>query len=244
MGIAIAQCITGYFAYEYDATFDRIHQNHASIYRVSAVREFESNLTRHSYTSLPIGELVSKTIPDIDQSSRYYHSYSNFKRDNDLFPANATYVDPDFFQLFSFDFITGSPAALKDKSSTLISEDMAIRLFGSASEAQGKTITQIYGTDLKELQIGGVFRDQPMNSSFYRNDGSAYINFTNYKDENKTVLEDDWKVYNTLFVQIKDASRANEAQQQLQPFIENNNQVRERLSGKGICIGSVHRDGA
>jgi ABC-type antimicrobial peptide transport system permease subunit len=248
MGIAIAQCITGYFAYEYDATFDRIHQNHASIYRVSAIREFDNNLRRHSYTSLPLGEIVSKTIPDIDQSSRYYPSDSNFKRDNDLFPANATYVDPAFFQLFSFDFITGSSAALKDKSSTLISEDMAIRLFGSASEAQGKTITQVYGPDLKELQIGGVFKDQPMNSSFYNKGGSAYINFSNFKDENKNALEDDWKVYNTLFVQIKDDTRVKEVQQQLQTFIENNNKVREDFQVKEYVLDSftemAHNDRA
>jgi len=236
MGIAIAQCITGYFAYEYDATFDRNHKNHASIYRVSATREFDGKITSHSYTSLPLGEIVSKTFPDVDQSSRYYHSYSNFKRDNDLFPANATYVDPDFFQLFSFYFITGSPAALKDKSSVLISEDIAIKLFGDASTAQGKTITQVYGLDLKELQIGGVFKDQPMNSSFYRKNGSAYINFNNYKDENKTAPEHDWKVYNTLFVQIKDASRVSEVQNQLQPYIENNNQVREDFQVKEYVL--------
>lgn len=248
MGIAIAQCITGYFAYEYDATFDRIHQNHASVYRVSAIREFDNNFTRHSYTSLPLGEIVSKTIPDVDKSSRYAYSYSNFKLNNDLFPANATFVDLDFFQLFSFDFITGSPPAINDKSSTLISEEMAIKLFGSASEAQGKTITQVYGSDLKELQIGGVFKEQPMNSSFYRNAGSAYINFSNFKDENKNVLEDDWKVYNTLFVQIKDTGRVNEVQQQLQPFIENNNQVREDFQVKEYVLDSfsemAHNDRA
>lgn len=108
MGVAIAQCIVGYFAYEYDATFDAIHTNGANLYRVSSVRQFEGELTPNSYTSFPLGDIVDKTFPDVDHSSRYYHSYSNFKLANDLFPANISYVDPEFFQLFSFDFIVGA----------------------------------------------------------------------------------------------------------------------------------------
>ena len=227
MGVALAQCITGYFAYEYDTTFDRLHQNRAQIYRVTAVREFENNLTRYGYASFPLGEIVDKTFTDVDKSSRFYHSWSNFKRDNDLFSANIRYVDPEFFQLFTFDFIVGNPAELKDISSVFISESMAIRLFGNAIDAHGNTITQVYGQELKEVKVAGVFKDPPMNSSFYRMEGSAYMNFENYKDEHKDILEDDWKVMGTLFVQINDDSRVNTVYKQLQPFIRNINEVRE-----------------
>jgi ABC-type antimicrobial peptide transport system permease subunit len=227
MGVALAQCITGYFAYEYDTTFDRLHQNRAQIYRVTAVREFENNLTRYGYASFPLGEIVDKTFTDVDKSSRFYHSWSNFKRDNDLFSANIRYVDPDFFQLFTFDFIVGNPAELKDISSVFVSESMAIRLFGNAIDAHGNTITQVYGQELKEVKVAGVFKDPPMNSSFFRMDGSAYMNFENYKDEHKDILEDDWKVMGTLFVQINDDSRVNTVYKQLQPFIRNVNEVRE-----------------
>ena len=238
MGVAIAQCIVGYFAYQYDNTFDSLHQNRTHIYRVSAVREFENDFTRYGYAPLPLGELVDLTFPDVDQSSRFYHSRSNFKRDNDLFPANIRYVDPEFFQLFSFDFIAGNPRELKDKTSVFISEEMAIRLFGNAIEAPGKTITQVYGQDLKEVKVAGVFKDPPMNSSFYRMNGSAYMNFENYKDEHKDIQEDDWKVSGTLFVQINDDNRMKSVYQQLQPFVKNNNEVREDFQIKEFSLES------
>lgn len=238
MGVAIAQCIVGYFAYQYDNTFDSLHQNRTHIYRVSAVREFENDFTRYGYAPLPLGELVDLTFPDVDQSSRFYHSRSNFKRDNDLFPANIRYVDPEFFQLFSFDFIAGNPTELKDKTSVFISEEMAIRLFGNAIEAPGKTITQVYGQDLKEVKVAGVFKDPPMNSSFYRMNGSAYMNFENYKDEHKDIQEDDWKVSGTLFVQINDDNRMKSVYQQLQPFVKNNNEVREDFQIKEFSLES------
>jgi len=159
MGIAIACCIVAYFAYEYDATFDAVHKNKENIYRVSAVREFENNLTRFGYAPLPLGEIVDKTFQDVDRSTRYIYSESNFKREHDLFSANLSYVDPDFFQMFSWEFIAGNPSDLADKTSVFISESMASRLFGTPHEAFGKTITQVYGTKLKEVKIRGVFKE-------------------------------------------------------------------------------------
>jgi len=228
MGIAIACCIVSYFAYDYDSTFDLNHKKGEQIYRVSATRQFENTLTHFSYTPLPLGQVVQKTFPDVNKSTRYVHSYSNFKREEDIFPANLTYVDPDFFQLFTFDFISGNPQDLKDKTSVFISEAMAIRLFKNVEDALGKNIAQVYRDELKELKIGGVFRDPPMNSSFYKPSGSsAYINFENYKDEFSSVREDDWSKESTLFVQINDNNRVNKVRQQLQPYRENNNKVRE-----------------
>ena len=247
MGVAIAQCIVGYFAYEYDNTFDVVHENRENIYRVGSMRTFENDLTRYGYASYPLGELVDKTFPDVDLSSRHLNSFSNFKRDNDLFESNVHYVDPEFFQLFTFDFISGNPAELKDRSSVFISEEMSVRLFGSATASIGKTITQVYGQETKEVKIAGVFKDPVMNSSFYMRGGSAYLNFENAKDEHK-FLADEWKVLSTLFVQIKDPGRVSAVLKQLQPFVENNNKVREDFKIKEFILDPfttmAHRDRA
>jgi ABC-type antimicrobial peptide transport system permease subunit len=227
MGVAIACCIVVYLAFQYDKTFDAIHENKEQIYRVSAVREFGNNMARYGYASLPLGEVVDKTFPDVDRSARYLHSQSNFKIENELFTANLTYVDLEFFQMFSFYFKSGNVDNLNDKTSLLISEEMAIRLFGSIAEALGKTITQVYGDELKELKVAAIFAEPPMNSSFFKKEGSAYINFENYKDEFSQVRSDDWRKECTLFVQINDLSRVSAVHQQLQGYIENNNKVRK-----------------
>ncbi len=236
MGVAIACCIVGYFAHEYDSTFDHIHKNINQIYRVSAIRTFENAETKFTYIPLPLGEVVRKTFQDVNKSTRYFHSYSNFKRDNDLFKANLSYVDPEFFQIFSFDFISGNPADLKDKSSVFISDVVAVRLFRTPAEAYGKTITQVFGNELKEVTIAGVYKEPPMNSSLYKQSGSAYMNFENYKDEHKGFQEDDWRKEGTLFVQINNADQLKSVDRQLQPYIENNNKVREDFQIKKFVL--------
>lgn len=234
MGVAIACCIVAYFAYEYNATFDTVHKNHQQIYRVSAVREFENQITRFGYAPLPLGTIIDQNFKDVDKSSRYHFSWSNFKREDDLFESKLSYVDPEFFEMFSFEFIKGDPNGLKDITSVFISERMATRLFGSPAEAFGKTITQVYGTELKEIKIAAVFKDPPQNSSFYSRE--AYLNFENCKDEHQDAFDDNWKQEATLFIQINDPARVQTVYKQLQPYIENNNKAREDFVIKELAL--------
>ncbi len=234
MGVAIACCIVAYFAYEYDSTFDAGHKNGEQIYRVSAVREFDDQLTRYGYAPLPLRTIIDQNFNDVEKSTRFFFSWSNFKREDDLFQSNLAYVDPDFFEMFSFDFIKGDPKALQDFRSVFISDKMAIRLFSSPEEAFGKTITQVIGQELKEIKIAGVFRHPPQNSSFYFRE--AYLNFENCKDEHKEVVDDNWKQESTLFVQISDPGRLSTVHKQLQPYAANNNKVREDFIIKELAL--------
>src|SRR5690606_38217211 len=178
MGVAIACCIVGYFVYDYDSSFDSVHTAKEKIYRVSAVREFENTSTKFGYVPLPLAEIVKQNFKDVDQSTRLFFSYSNFKREDDLFSSRLAYVDPDFFSMFTFEFLVGYAGGIQDRSSVLISDQMAIRLYGSPQEAFGKVITQVYGNSLKEIKIAGVFKEQPQNSSFYFRE--AYLNAENH----------------------------------------------------------------
>jgi ABC-type antimicrobial peptide transport system permease subunit len=224
MGVAIACCIVAYFTYEFDAGFNALHKNGESLYRVSAVREFENNLTRYGTVPFPLGASVMQNSEDVNHVSRYHYSWSDFKVGDNVFSAELAYVDSGFFSMFSFDFIAGNPEDLNDRSSVFVSDRMAVKLFGS-TDVVGKTITQVIGGELKEAGIAGVFREQPQNSSFhFRN---AYMNFDNFFDEFRDVKEDDWTASSTLFVMIKDASRLPVVHKQLQAYLPNNNRVRE-----------------
>ena len=225
MGIAIACTIVGYLAYQYDATFDGVHDNREGIYRVSALRSFENTLTHYGYVPLPLGN-IAQGMSDVQLSSRFSQSQSNFKRETDLFPSNLSYVDPEFFKMFTFEFIAGDPNSLTDNTSVLVSESMAVKLFGTSSDIIEKTLTQVSGNELKEIKIAGVFRDPPRNSSFFNPDGLAFMNFENYKYEFKDVREDDWTKETTLFVGIEDATRVESIYNQLQSYRAANNKVR------------------
>ncbi len=247
LGVAIAICIVSYLAYEYDSTFDANHKNSNTIYRVSTLREFEKKFTRFGFAPLPLAEIIDKSFQDVDRSSPYVPSNSNFKRNDDLFAANLSYVDPDFFDMFTFEFISKNGSTLT-KSAVYISESMAIRLFGTSGEALGKTVTQIYGNESKELRIDGVFRDQVMNSSLYKPNGSAYMHVDEFQDEFKQALSSAWKSNTTLFLQVNDPSRLASVHKQLQTYTINRNEARDDFQVSEFTIDEfstlAHRDRA
>jgi putative ABC transport system permease protein len=235
MGIAIGCCIVGYFAYEYNNNFDKVHVNAGQIYRVSANRTFNNSVEKFGYVPLPLAGIIQQNIKDVEKSTKFFFSWSDLKKDDNIFDSKLSYVDPTFFEMFTFDFIVGRGSSIVDKTTLLISEKMAVRLFGSAPEAYGKTITQVYGAELKELKVGGVFREPPMNSSFFYRE--AYANFENAKDEHKGLKEEDnWKQEVTLFLQIDNPQRVAGIHKQIQPYTENNNKVREDFVIKEFAL--------
>lgn len=223
LSVAIGCCVVAYFNWEFDNQFDKHHVLGENIYRVSTVRAFEGRTTLYGYAPVPLGNVIRENISDVDKVVRMSWSYSNFKIEDDLFPAFLAYTDPEFFEVFSCEMVSGSASALRDKSRILISDEMAVKLYGRV-DVTGEALTQVVGNALKEFLIGGVFKKQPANSSFQ---GSAYAHYENYYDEAKDVKEDDWKNRNTVFVLINDPSRVAVVTKQLQTYRENNNRVRE-----------------
>jgi cell division protein FtsX len=222
MGIAIACCIVAYFAYDYDSNFDRVHQG-GDVYRVGSIRRDGNSESRSGYCALPLGAVVRSTIDDVKRSTRFVRSGANFRRDDDLFVSHLAYVDPEFLSIFNYSFLHGAPSALNEKSSVLLSERNAVRLFGSAEAAYDKNVTLVIHDEFRELRVAGVYKDQPANSSFYEREGSALMNFENIWDEVSRNAEYDWTMESSLFVEIKDRNRIENVRSALQQYVENSN---------------------
>ncbi len=172
MGIAIACCIVAYFNYDFNVSFDSHHVNASTIYRVNSVREFQGNLRTYGYVPIALGNAIKQNIADIDAVVRYSPGGANFRIGEELFASNVTNVDPEFFKLFTFEFIEGN-AELKDKGQIVINDELAAKYFGKES-ALGKMMVQVLDSGkTKEYIVAGVFKKQPSNSSF--RDGSVSV---------------------------------------------------------------------
>jgi putative ABC transport system permease protein len=223
LSIGIACSIVAYFNWEYDKEFNQHHAHVGEIYRVSPLRTFDGTTEMHTMSSIPLANAIRQNIPDVEHVTRLNRSWTNFKVGDNLFPGQVRYVDPEFFTMFTFDFMHGKADAVKDKSTVVISDEMAKTLFGS-TDVVGRQLTQVVREQLKEFTVGGVFRKQPMNSSFQ---AQSYMHYDNFFDDANEIKETDWRYNTVLFVQIKDPSRVSVVHAQLQPYRENNNKVRD-----------------
>jgi ABC-type lipoprotein release transport system permease subunit len=234
MAISIGCCITAYFNWDFNNSFDTYHKNAESIYRINSIRRFQDKDTKYGITPMPLPELVRANVKDITHVSRYLPNYSDMRIGDEIFDNYMGYVDPDLFQMFTFEFIEGDPMSIKDKTKMLISDRNAERLFGTV-HALGKTMTMIKeGKPFKEYEVGGVYKLPPINSSF--NDG-AFVLFDNFYDLEKDMMNGtNWKYRLNTFVMLPDASRIGVIEDQLKPYVENNNKVREDFVMTGFTL--------
>ena len=223
MATAIACCIVAYFNYKFNDNFDGIHEHAAHIYRINSIREFQNEHTAYGNVPLPLGEVMRRNVSDLEAVTRFSPSSENFRIDKDVFNIWLSYVDPDFFNLFTFNFLSGTARNLDGIKKMVISDQLAKRLFGT-EPAVGKVITQLGNDDQRvDFEVVGVYEMPPLNSSF-RND--AYLLFDNLisaKPEDET----NWNQRTTLFVMLNDATRISAIENQIRPYRENNNEINQ-----------------
>lgn len=224
LGIAIGCCVVAYFLYDSNASFDDIHTNASTVYRVNSIADRLGKPTEFGIVPLPLGEAMKQNVKELEMLSRFSRVNMNIRPGNEIFSTNSTYVDADFFKMFTFNFVYGGALTVTDKSKIVISDQLAIKYFGNENVVNN-TVTQLLSTgEKKEFEIAGVFKVPKFNSSF---DQDLYALYDNYWDVSNELGGLGWENQNVLFVSVPLADRVSIIEQQIKHYTENNNKVQE-----------------
>lgn len=165
---------------------DQFHKNDAHLYQVLENVEQGGGVITRMTTAGPMGEAMAAEMPEVEMAvtttfERIMDGVLTFK-DTDI-KAGGLYASKDFFKMFSFELVQGIPAqVLSDKKSIVISEDLAMRLFGTTENIAGKMIGWEHKT---QYQVSGVMKDIPAHSSV-RFD--YVLTFEDFREGNEWVL--------------------------------------------------------
>jgi putative ABC transport system permease protein len=160
--IGITVCMMIFLFIMNEFSVDSFHQNGSRIYRV--MREYDKNKAPVPYLSGPYGPALLNDFPGrIKQAVRVQVDHGLVSFSNKSFSEKKIYAaDDDFFALFSFPLLMGNPqTALKNPGSVVLTENTAIKYFGSPANAINKTI------DLDKtlhLKVTGIAKNVPSNS--------------------------------------------------------------------------------
>ena len=167
LSVAFASFIVIMMQLNYHFTFDRFHKDSDKIFRVEMkihghpnMETYAPNAPRH------LAEAFIQSSPHILVGTLDRHFTSHFfyvERDGakNHFHERVRIVAPEFFDVFSIDFIEGSIDAFKTDGHLIIPQSLAQRMFGD-EPAVGRLLTYTWGT----LPISAVYRDFPSNSIF------------------------------------------------------------------------------
>jgi putative ABC transport system permease protein len=224
LGMALAVCIVAYFNHMFNYEFDRTHKNFDEIYRVTCFRDMQGREQEYGIVPATMGLQIKRDIPGIEHSARLLRSGSPVKLGTDLFQSQVSYVDPAFFEIFTFTPVLGDLSSISDQANVIITSEMADRLFGKEFPI-GKTIS-IINDEGKEFayNVSAVVADMPENSSF---GFDIYTHFDNFLLM-WNVKDTDWKIWaNALFIQIPDRSAIPSVYSGLKGYLPVQNKARE-----------------
>lgn len=153
-----------------ELAFDRFHEKGARLYKVMVHEKGGAKLVTSDGTGGILRVMLPKDMPEVEMAvsttpPAWFQKFS-LSADGRTVSAAGNFVSADYFKAFSFPLIQGSAqSVLTDKNTVTISEQMAVRLFGSAEKAMNQLVEWKWQAFSRKCQVTGVFKDQPHNSS-------------------------------------------------------------------------------
>lgn len=165
-------------------TMDRYHEKSDRLYIMSNRDEHQGSKFAWVYTPKILGPSMKEEFPDIETYSRYSgENYFLTTYQDKKLKTKLSFVDPGFFNMFSFPIAKGEKTnLLNDLKSIVITAKKAKDLFGD-DDPIGKII-KIDSVD--QVKVQAVIEDIPSNSSFDFEGliSWEYAKSINYYDEN------------------------------------------------------------
>lgn len=148
-----------------ELSFDNYHEKKDRIYRLVEIDNSEKETRYYGQTAPPVAQTFASDYPEVVVGTRLYQfgGHINFQKDEELYHERAYFfAEPEFFDVFTVDFIEGNPAkALSEPNSLVIDSDWARTLFGTTEDVVGKQL--IYGNN-QTATITGIIENLPKNT--------------------------------------------------------------------------------
>ncbi len=169
LAIGMACCILILlFVYD-ESSYDRFHAKAERIYRVVTDVNLGGGPRAFAMAPSGLGRTVAAELPEVESFTRmadmqFVQGETLVKiGDQRLNESGVLVADSTFFEMFSYEFLSGdAETALDAPGSVVITQETARRLFGDEG-AIGKTVElALQG----EFHVTGVVKDPPRNSHF------------------------------------------------------------------------------
>ena len=166
LSVGLACCMLIFLYTMDEVSYDRFNLNAVNIYHL-AVDDKTPDGQVHKFSStgdMP-GPNFKRQLPEIQDFVRIQGASYTIKKGNEVFDQDALYVDSNFFSVFTFPMLYGTPQnALDDPHAIVLSEEVAEKYFGKENPV-GKTLDLKVDDKFQPFTVTGVTRKSPQNSS-------------------------------------------------------------------------------
>ena len=171
LSIGLAFCMLIVLYIQDEREFDQFHANKDRIYRIEE-KSFDTwqhdsadPFRRSAWLQAGLAPVIKAEFPEVEYVTRYNDGNRViFRYEDKVFTERVTYVDQDFFKMFTFPLLKGNADRLfQDKLEVVITPEIATKYFGDVDPI-GKTI-EIENEGKSLFTVTGVITPPPAQSS-------------------------------------------------------------------------------
>jgi putative ABC transport system permease protein len=181
---------------------DRFHERADRIFRVTRLDQLSGTANRVALTQAPLAAALKREFPEVEKAACFNYSGNVLVRyrDTKITQGLISFAEPDFFEIFSYTFLSGDPAsALRNPQTAVITDQVAEKLFGS-EDPLGKVL-QMRG--MPDVTVTAVIKDHKDSHLHF----SIILPFSLYREIGVDI--DTWNRYNyTTYVQLQENADA------------------------------------
>ena len=174
LAIGIASCLLLFTVVKYELSYDKFQPDYKQIYHVVTQDKNSGNLSYTPGVPFPAKEALRLDFPQItigallasygSQVTVLGKNASNATPDKKFIePTGYFFCDPEFFKVFHYDWLTGSPTDLKEPNVTVLTQKIAEKYFGDWKNAMGQFLKLDNAITVK---VTGIIKDPPANTDF------------------------------------------------------------------------------
>lgn len=167
LSVGIACALLIYLWVNDEMSFDKFFEKDSQLYQLMERRTGSGLGIVSDESSGVLGETLKLRMPEIEYATAvappdWWQKFTLSVAEKNI-KAIGQYAGPDYFNVFSFKLIDGKKdQVLKDKTSIVISDELAEKLFGSTANVIGKSIRF---QQEKDFFVSGIFKKLPYHSS-------------------------------------------------------------------------------
>ena len=166
LSIGIAVCFIIMLFVQDELSYDNFNNKADRIVRVIFKASINGGKISEPSVMPPVARALKNDYPEVETATRLrIDGRPKISYQQKVFKeAEAAFVDPNFFSVFTFPFVKGDPStALLQPNSLVITEEIANRIFGK-EDPIGKTLDYNNGGQFK---VTGVIKKMPANAHFH-----------------------------------------------------------------------------
>lgn len=149
---------------EDEINYDSVFPKQDQIYYVPTNQTFDGEIYTFYSTPGPLAKDLKDEIPEITHSATTWSGDILLNEGDNGINRTGRYVDPDFLEIFSLQFLEGTAEnALNKPDAIILTQKTANSLFGESTRALNRVL-QINGK--YNFTVTGIVKDLPQNVSF------------------------------------------------------------------------------